>query len=118
MKDNALENLANAGISLIKEHAALFSLESALAKQSIAPFFLSVASTVLFAIGSWISLCVLITYGIYVLSQNLLLSLIGILTLHILLFGLSLWMTMRYQQRMKFQETRAHLKEYFGEHHE
>ncbi|MFI4956364.1 MAG: hypothetical protein ACHQAX_04050 [Gammaproteobacteria bacterium] len=118
MKDNPIETICRAGIALVKEHATLFSLETALAKQSIIPFVASLGCALVLIISTWFTLLALTAYTIYIQSQNVWLSLTGTLLLQILLLCLTGFMTHQFHQRMQFKETRSHLKDYFGSDHE
>lgn len=118
MTGNPLEDICHESLALLKAHATLFSLESKLAKQSIIPWMASLGIALLLGITLWITLLICIGYGLYLYTQEIALSLGGTFLIQCLLFLFILSLIRLYQQRMQFRETRAHLKDYWGEHHE
>jgi uncharacterized membrane protein YqjE len=110
MKDNPFEKLGSAYLALIREHATLFTLEKALAKQSILPFLISMGGSFLLIISIWITLLVITSYGIYLLTQNLNNTLIIISVIQLVGLALGLFLMKMYLKRMGFKHTRAHLK--------
>jgi uncharacterized membrane protein YqjE len=118
MKDNPIENICRAGLSLIKDHATLFSLETALAKQSIMPFAASLGCALILIISTWFTLLALTAFGIYTLSENIWISLASTLGLQLVFLVITAFMVRQFLKRMQFKETRSHLKDYFGDDHE
>ncbi len=118
MRGNALEDICSASVALVKEHASLFSLESALARQSIFPFVLSLFCASLLLLSAWLSLTALGAYAFYLFTHNILISIASITAIQITALLLALYAAYQYQQRLTFKYTRAHLKNLWGKEDE
>lgn len=114
MEGNPIENICREGLALIKAHGTLFSLESQLAKQSIVPLLVSLGCAVLLLFSTWLTVLIATAYTLYLYTTNIFYSLAGTLLLQVLFLALTAFFIHQFQQYMSFKETRAHLKDYWG----
>jgi uncharacterized membrane protein YqjE len=111
-KGSSLQQLGFAWFALVKDQVKLFQLESKLAQLSLTPLLISGAALFFIAITLWFSINVLICYGFYLGFHNILFSIIAIVVLNTLAACLAIFMLLKYKNRMRFEHTRAALKEY------
>jgi hypothetical protein len=111
-KSSSLQQLGFAWFSLIKDQAKLFGLESKLAQLSLIPLLISVAALIFIAISFWLSVNALLCYGFYLWLHNILLSISALIAVNLLVASLAVLMILKYKNRMRFEHTRAALKEY------
>jgi len=109
---SSLQQLGFAWFSLIKDQVKLFGLESKLAQISMVPLLISGVALFYIAITLWISIIALLGYGVFLWLHNVLFSLIAVLVLNIFAACLSFLFLLKYKNRMRFEHTRAALKEF------
>lgn len=106
-----LEDLVSAKITIFKTVFKIIGLETRLAGKSIFPLLLSTCMLLVFFMTSWLSITVLIGYGVFVLSQNYLLSIVIVLLLNLILCGALAKYVFYNINCMSFEKTRAYFSQ-------
>lgn len=112
---NTIEDIGSALLTLIKSQSKLLSLEAALAKQSIVPLLASTVGLMILTVTTWLLCLTLIGFACYHWTQHIGASIIITLAINISLWCLMLYNILRYKNRIRFQKTREHIKQWLGD---
>ncbi|VEG92069.1 hypothetical protein [Legionella spiritensis] len=105
-----IEGLVATRYSVIRDVLALIKLEAKLARLSVLPLLLTLCFLIVILIITWSLLMLLLGYVFMYFLNDTLLSIVGVLTVNILFFILSLSCLMSNLKKISFAKTR----EYFA----
>ena len=104
-----IEDLVSTKLAIIKTIFSIIKLETRLAGLSIFPLLMNICLFLIVLMGVWILLSLLAGYGILIIFQNVLISLLSVLFVNLIVL-LILVKYLNYNLRnMSFEKTRAYL---------
>lgn len=102
-------SLVSDKISVFKSVGSIIKLETRLAGLSIVPFLLSIIVLLISVMGLWLVAAVLMGYGIFQLSDSILIAIVSVLVLNIAAcLGLVKYLVFNIKN-MSFEKTREYL---------
>jgi len=113
MNEAGITDLSKSWFLLIKDHLKLMRLESELAQASIFPLLVSGLTMALFAVTLWVTLLILMGYGLYLSGSKPLMCILAVLMANVIAILISYIRFVSYKNRMSFEHTRSRLKEIF-----
>lgn len=111
---SSVNELSFAWLSILQSQAKLFHLESQLAKLSLLPFMICVFTVIFMILCLSISSQLFIGYLIFSWTENGIISLFLLVLIDLFLLCLGLLMILKYKNRMRFERSRAALKEWIS----
>ncbi|MBY0545429.1 MAG: hypothetical protein K2Q14_07785 [Gammaproteobacteria bacterium] len=105
-----IEELVANFFRLVKGRMRLFTLEFNLAKISVIPAILLVICLLILTSSAWLTYTAFITYLIYIMTQSLLIGLLGAMLMNFILIGTGAYFFNKFLINMKFMRTRKHFK--------
>lgn len=103
-----IENLVRDFVRVVKGRTRLFMLELNLAKFSFMPFIWLLISFAILSSITWLIFLGILGYGIFWMTQSVIISLVGIFCINIVIAGVVLSYLTYFLKQMQFQRTRKY----------
>ncbi len=112
--NHQLDKISQVWFRLVKNQLKLFGIEWKLAKLTIKPLIFCLLLFLIFLISTWVSIMCLIGYAIYLLNNNVIITLLSVAMINIVLIMLTYCFFAYLIKQGSFQRVRRNLRRQLG----